>query len=286
MASGLSPERAPRPPLIAWLVIAGGLLASLGAVLLAQKLAERITTQSPGMAVTLFDLVLFGPLAVLALVLGLLSRIKVLRAGEAPLRWLGIGLAAGAAGLVVSALLSWLNGGMLRGEAVSHLAGLIALGVALTVFQVAAEELLFRGWLQPALIARIGGPAGVMLGALLFAAFHYASGATHAAMSLLTLTLGGLFFGLLALRSGGIVAPLAAHVAWNALEDLGAGLVPNPGIGPLGALFNLDLTGSVWWGGHEEGLNVSLGSVAVLLALILPLLPALQRPAPAEPLAT
>jgi hypothetical protein len=91
-------------------------------------------------------------------------------------------------------------------------------------------------------------------------------------MSLINLMAGGLWFGLLALRSGGLVAPLMAHFAWNAIEDLGFGLTPNPGAGPLGSLMNWDLLGQTLWGATEAGLNDSIGTTVVLTALILPLL--------------
>ncbi|HMP55013.1 MAG TPA: CPBP family intramembrane metalloprotease, partial [Novosphingobium sp.] len=72
--------------------------------------------------------------------------------------------------------------------------------------------------------------------------------------------------------------PWAAHFAWNATEDAGLGLVPNPGNGPLGSLFDFDLVGSALWGGGPEGLNASIGTAAALVALIVPLL--LIRPVP------
>ena len=55
-------------------------------------------------------------------------------------------------------------------------------------FCVAAEELYFRGWLQPLLCARWGVWAGVIVTALLFAGLHVAGGA-RAPMSLLNLLL-------------------------------------------------------------------------------------------------
>ena len=167
-------------------------------------------------------------------------------------------------------MLATINGGVVRDTGTSFSAGLVLLGVVLTLLQVSTEELLFRGWLQPALIERIGVPLGIVLGAALFAAFHLPSG-VRAPLSLVNLMLGGVWFGLLAQRSGGLVAPIAAHFVWNAVEDLGFGLVPNPGTGALGSWINLDLTGLPLWGAQAEGLNASMGTTAVLTALIVPL---------------
>ena len=144
------------------------------------------------------------------------------------------------------------------------------------LFQVAAEEVFFRGWIQPALSRKVGSIAGVALAALLFTGFHVTGGA-RAPLSLVNILLAGVLFGLLALRSGGILASIAAHFAWNASENLGLGLDPNPGIDIFGGLFDIDLAGAPTWGGNPEGLNASIGTVAVLVALILPLLAAARN---------
>ena len=95
--------------------------------------------------------------------------------------------------------------------------------------------------------------------------------------------LGGLWFGLLAVRSGGILAPMAAHFAWNASESIGFGLDPNPGVDDLGALANYDLVGLPIWGGSPEGLNASIAMTLVLAALVIPLLPVFTRSLPSQP---
>jgi len=94
-------------------------------------------------------------------------------------------------------------------------------------------------------------------------------GGARGPIDLLNLFLGGLMFGILALRTGGIVAPLAAHAGWNAIEELGLGLVPNPGISAFSALVNVDIIGHTLWGGNDAGLNSSLGTTTVLLAVVL-----------------
>jgi membrane protease YdiL (CAAX protease family) len=264
-----------------WLAVLVGIAAGAGWVPAAQKLSERITVSDTGPATALFYLLVFGPLIVMSVILGLLSRQPVLRGGTRPVLWTLAGLGCGTIAILSTTGFAWLSGSLRPAlQPVTAVPGLIALGIALTVLQAGAEEVLFRGWLQPALIARIGVPAGVLASAVVFAAFHAIS-ATSNPISLANLLLGGLWFGLFALRSGGILAPLAAHFAYNVIEDCGLGLVPNPGVGPLGALHDLDLVGSPLWGSGPEGLNASLGLTAALVAMILPLLaPPLPRPAP------
>jgi membrane protease YdiL (CAAX protease family) len=141
-------------------------------------------------------------------------------------------------------------------------------GTVLTIIQCSAEEMLLRGWLQPVLAEHWHSWVAVIAAALVFAALHLLGGA-RSPLTLVNLLLAGIFFGLLALRTGGIAAPIAAHFAWNWSEALLLGLDVNPGVGSYGALFNLELSGSSWWGGSQEGLNSSIGVTFVLVALVI-----------------
>lgn len=232
---------------------------------------ERFIFDNDTQAVATFYLLLFGPLLVVAGVLGLICRTRPFRIGEAPAKWLAIGLLAGGGGLAIAVGYAWLNGGVQPGMGPTMSMQMLALGIVLTLVQTSAEEFLVRGWLQPVVIGLTGPVAGILLSSLMFAGLHLASGpvAWH---SLANMVLAGALFGVLAWRSGGLVAPCAAHFAWNAFEDLGFGLVPNPGVGPFGALSDIEIVGPALWGGGGEGLNQSIGTTIVLVALILPLL--------------
>lgn len=265
-----------RSPLAAWAIIAIGLIASLAAIRGSEQLASAVPVTSLAMGNAVFYGLLFGPLIVLALVLGAVERRAVLRAGRKPLRWAAIGLALGAGGLATCVLYASLHGTLTNSDNPAVPPGFIALNVAIALFGVAAEEMLFRGWLLPSLDDRVGATLAVVLSALAFSAFHLWAGGATDPVSLANLMLGGLWFALLAQRSGGLIAPIAAHFGWNVTEDIGFGLVPNPGVGELGALSNHDLTGSLLWGGGEEGFNSSIAMTLVLVALLIPLLPALS----------
>lgn len=265
-----SPKGAQASPVLAWAAIVGGVVLGWGWVLLAQRVGAAITIESEVLANALFYLILFVPLAVIALAAGALSRVRVLRQGEQAGRWAAIGFGLGMAGLLATLAMSWVQGGVMSGAVPPAAIGVIVLGVVLTLFQTGIEEVFFRGWLQPALVGRVGPLAGIVVTALCFCAYHVAGGA-RAPMSLVSIMLAGLFFGLLAWRSGGIVASIAAHFAWNVIESSVLGLVPNPANDVFGSLIDLDLLGTPIWGGQEEGLNASIGTIAVLLALIVPL---------------
>ncbi|HQS95898.1 MAG: hypothetical protein B7X90_03535 [Novosphingobium sp. 17-62-19] len=255
-----------------WLAIGAGLLVSWSWVLTVVFLAPDILggETTPGIYAA-FTLTLYVPLLLFALLAGWLGGTKVLRLGRAPVGWTTAGLAVGAGGLSGALVMSWLSGTVVAGSGATGLTALVLMGLGLTLVQSAMEEVLFRGWLLPVLSQRLGQVASVCGSALLFAGFHLIGGARQP-LTLVFITLAGLLFGLLALRSGGILAPIAAHAAWNGSEDGLFGLVPNPGNELLGSIMDFDLVGNPLWGGNEEGLNASFGAVVVMIAAILPLL--------------
>jgi membrane protease YdiL (CAAX protease family) len=265
----------------AWVLIALGLAAALGLLLGGQELAAAIPVESLPAAITLFYVLLFAPLIVLAVVLGRIERRPVMRGGVAPLRWSGLGLALGVGGLLACVAYVALHGTLRPATHAAVPGWFLALGLAITAMQVLAEEALFRGWLLSALEDRVGPPLAVLLSAAAFSAFHIVGGASGT-VTLVNLMLGGMWFALLAQRRGGILAPNAAHYGWNVAEDIGFGLVPNPGVGEFGALADHDMAGAALWGGAEEGLNASIAMTVVLVALLLPLLPAFARRAAAR----
>ncbi|WP_137886893.1 CPBP family intramembrane glutamic endopeptidase [Pseudomonas sp. 2FE] len=131
------------------------------------------------------------------------SALQPQRAGWVVLiTWLAVPLLALALGLVgwqpkwPSGLALWL---------------LVNLGVA-----VLAEELLFRAWLQPALIARLGTWPGIVLTASLFGAVHIPFSPLFA----LVAGVAGLGYGLAFHYSGRLLVAVALHATVNLLHLL------------------------------------------------------------------
>ena len=215
-------------------------------------------------------LVLFGALIGVALLWGWLARVNVLTLGDSPAKSSGLGFALGFGGVCLAAVYAAIAG-TLSSHKVDHDILLFLLGTPLVLYQCAAEEIYFRGWLQPVLGRQFGPWAGIAVTAILFAGLHYLVGAATAPLSVLNIALAGALFGLLAWRTGGLVAPVLAHFGWNWAESMWLGLSPNPGVDAYGSILNLDMTGSALWGGSEEGLNASLAVTFVLLALCAPL---------------
>jgi membrane protease YdiL (CAAX protease family) len=92
----------------------------------------------------------------------------------------------------------------------------------MVVMQPAAEELVFRGIILPALRVALGGWFGLLTNALLYAAFHMLAYLPQGANSEVALWyglvvpfIGGLFFGGVRVVTGSTRAAVAAHVAFG-----------------------------------------------------------------------
>lgn len=270
--SGAAEPTAVNPRLKSLVCLALGATAAVGLLLMVPAGFERaleiptVAAFSPATIDGLFTLVLFSLLAAVAVIGARLSRQR-LSAGAAPAVSLGAGLAIGLGGLAAALTLAAIAGTVRRGDPPDAGVVQIGLGALLLLFQAAAEETFFRGWLQPVLIAGWGRWSGIAAAALTFALLHLVNAAS-APMDLVNLTLAGLCFGLLAQRSGGLLLPIGVHFGWDWAAAGLFGVTPNPGVGSFGALFNFDLVGSAWWGGSDHGLGASVASSFALLAII------------------
>jgi uncharacterized protein len=249
--------------------LVGGVSIS-GGLWVAERLVQGSETSGNGLvwAEAAYTLTVFLPILIGGLAGGFAMRSPGMGLGNRAGRRLARGLLLGAGGLLIATLYSSLAGSVQPMPVQRIGAGALLVGTLLILLQAGSEEVLLRGWLQPVIATRLPAWTAVLISALLFAALHLLGGA-RAPMALLNLFLGGLLFGLLALRTGGLAAPIAAHFAWNWTEAILLGLSPNPGVGGYGAIWNLDLAGPATWGGTDEGLNVSIGTAAVLIALLL-----------------
>lgn len=261
-------------PLVSGAVVLGALafcwlLLWLGPQL-AEALVRTLGADNEAAVESLFTLVVFGTLMAAALALGAATGINAVAPGERAGRWTVIGFAIGASGVATATGYALLANTLFSGTQAAAPLAMILWGAAVVLVQAAGEEAFFRGWLQPLLARHWGAAVAVPVAAAMFAALHLMGGASDP-LSLFNLFLGGLLFGTLAAASRGIAAPLAAHWAWNGIEQLVVGLDPNPGLGGFGALWDGELAGSALWGGSAEGLNASIGMSIALAALLVPL---------------
>ena len=279
-------NRAPRRAL-GWVVaLAGGLWA--GAVVgwapgLARPLLSSIGASGGPwtdlLATAASYAVVFGPLFLAAMAGGAAEGRPIWRLGGRPAAAAAAGLALGAGGFALSLGIAFAAGAVTRGSGAATdgaLIGPAAIDVLLVLLGAAAEELYFRGWMQPVLGGRWGAWVGLLATSLIFCGLHIVGGA-RAPLAAINIFLAGLFFGLLALRSGGLAAPIAAHFAWNWSETGLFGSDPNPGAGPFGALVDVDLNGPALWSGGADTMNGSLATTLVLSTLIAGLMLAVGR---------
>jgi membrane protease YdiL (CAAX protease family) len=187
--------------------------------------------------------------------------------------WFFFGLLAGSIGFLL-ALAAAYGLGVVRfiGESpvTPHLLMGIGQAVLIIGLRTFGEEFFFRAWLQPLLARSWGVPAGLIVTSILFGLIHVFSRGVPLVV-MINVTLAGAFFGLIALRTGGLAAPFAAHWAWNAIEQCAFGLVPNPGFDSMGTFVDLDLVGPTLLSGGSDGLNGSLGTTAVLVVCVVAL---------------
>jgi uncharacterized protein len=138
-----------------------------------------------------------------------------------------------------------------------------------TTVQSTSEEALFRGWLLPAIGARTGLVAGIVLSSIVFAIAHATTGPPP--LGWINLFLFGCFAALLAVSEGGLWAVSAWHAMWNWTQggllgfsvdrSIGTGLLAS--IHPTGPDY---LTGGAF--GPEGGLIVTGVLVASLIGLL------------------
>jgi membrane protease YdiL (CAAX protease family) len=248
--------------------VAALLLAMFGGVTLYGRLAAPLADR-PALDRIVLDLCILGPLYAVALVALAYERRAREPANAAPAAALALGGSAGFLGFTLAVGLAALLHAVAPGAAPAALAhrlsGLV-LGVAVIAFQAFGEELFFRGWIQPVLAARWGPWIGLTATSVLFAAAH-ALGRPPGVLALVNDALAGAVFGLLAYRSGGLLAPFAAHFAWNWAEQSVFGLTPNPGVDALGSLLDLDLVGPRLLSGGADEMNGAITATLALLAM-------------------
>jgi membrane protease YdiL (CAAX protease family) len=247
-------------------VAAGAILLGVPALFGVLLEVPAFAEIAPATLESAFTLLTFGLLALVAFVAIRLGGILV-PLGSRPALAAATGLGLGLVGFTVSLALCTIAGTAQEGMPAPEGMGLLLLETVLLLIQSGAEEYYFRAWLQKDLERRWGPWPALGAAALLFAALHFIAAASDP-LTFVTMLLGGLLFGLVYLKSGSFLLPWALHFAWNWAEELLFGLYPNPGSGTFGTLINIDMTGSAWWGGGAEGLNASLSSVIVLVALL------------------
>ncbi|MBE6754522.1 MAG: CPBP family intramembrane metalloprotease [Ruminococcaceae bacterium] len=151
---------------------------------------------------------------------------------------------------------------------------LVVIGLAFLGYLVQgmAEEVLVRGYLMNSLIGSIKGkaavPVAVIVSSVIFAALHLGNpGMT--ALAFVNLTLAGIVFALMVIRTDNIWVACAAHSAWNFFQGHVIGSQVS-GLTQMSSFLEAATQGSAIINGGSFGLEGGLGVTAVeLIAIIL-----------------
>jgi membrane protease YdiL (CAAX protease family) len=172
-------------------------------------------------------------------------------------------------------------GGIAPAAAVNSALSLVPLiTLAGWLVQATTEEYIYRGWLLIKLRSRFQTPAAVLLSALIFSATHGVNPDTTL-IAYLNLTLAGLWFALMTLRTGGITAAALAHTMWNWTEGSGMGLWSKGDDPQGGELLHFVFAKPGLFGGPGTGMNDGLAlGIAFTLLIVLELV--LRRGAAAD----
>jgi uncharacterized protein len=133
--------------------------------------------------------------------------------------------------------------------------------------QAASEEYLFRGWLLQRLSSKLSVTWAIVWSALIFSLVHGVNPDTTL-IAYINLWLAGVWFALLAIRSGSIVLPTFAHLGWNWIEGSGLGLW-SKGDEPVGgSIMQLAFNAPGLLTGPGNGMNDGLALGIALLIFI------------------
>ncbi|MGV3621731.1 MAG: CPBP family intramembrane glutamic endopeptidase [Archangium sp.] len=183
------------------------------------------------------------------------------------LKRLGLGAAAGAIALTLAVVLP-----AVAGVTSLHFDGgwpLYSGFVQLMVLAPAgiAEELLLRGLGFQALRRGVGDLAAVLVSSAIFGAMHLMN--PHASwVASLIITLVGVWFGVMVVRTGSVWMGIAAHVTWNFFEGFVFGQ-PVSGNLARSSLFTASWpVERSFWSGGDFGPEAAGFTVPVLLAAI------------------
>ena len=125
------------------------------------------------------------------------------------------------------------------------------------------EELLFRGYLMSLLTRYFNVPVALIISSLAFAIVH-ADNDNFSAIGFLTITIAGILFGLLFLKTGQLWLATGMHAAWNFMQGVVFG-IPTSGNRTY-SIMETTTSGPAWLSGGAFGFEGSILAVLVVVA--------------------
>ena len=176
-----------------------------------------------------------------------------------------IGMCAGFGTFSGAVLIAW-AGGALHYDGIDSPVQWGTLGILLLCWMIQgfSEEICFRGWLMTSLTKHHSPLYGVIVSALVFAAFHLGNDGISV-LAFINLTLFGIFAAFYLLRTGSIWGPAAMHGVWNLVQGNFYGIkVSGMELGVT--LFRFDSAeGHTLLNGGAFGMEGGLGVTAMML---------------------
>ncbi len=179
-----------------------------------------------------------------------------------------IGLLIGTVMFAISTLIAWQAGTLeYRGIVLGNSIGLLILYFLGFLFQGMSEEVLVRGYLMVSIAAKKPIIAAVIINSTLFAIMHLLnSGITL--LSIINLTLFGVFASVYMLRNNSIWGVCALHSAWNFTQGNVFGILVS-GQSVKASILSFEPTGTgTLINGGKFGLEGGLAVTIVLIAAI------------------
>lgn len=182
---------------------------------------------------------------------------------------LGLGLVLGFAALSVCVLAPVLVGATSLRPGGLGLSGALGMGLLQLVTLAPAgigEEVMMRGLAFQALRRRAGDLVAVLVSGSLFGVLHLNNPESSWLASLI-IALVGIWFALLAVRTGSLWMSVGVHVAWNWAEGFFFGQ-PVSGNAPGRSLFSAGVAEPGFWSGGAFGPEAAGWTAVVLIATI------------------
>lgn len=139
----------------------------------------------------------------------------------------------------------------------------ILLSLALHLFAIFAEELVFRGYIQPLFGIRYDNKAAIVLQAFLATLYGWVNGSSGV-VSIINTMLLAVALGIMVERSGSIYLSLGFHVAWSFTQSGMFGMR-----GSDSAVFSALLNEGVFTGTAATGIEGGLFATVMLAAMCL-----------------
>lgn len=232
----------------------------------AAALDAGITADAPVWILNLTYLaVCIGALLALFIVRKLISRQTFISAGLGTTKWpteFGEGWLLGMLLVVVGYLLLVITG-LAQSQGWNFTFSTFLGWLLLFLIQPFAEELLFRGYLMSLLARYFNLTVALIVSSLAFALVHGANEG-FTSLGFVTITVAGLLFGLLFLKTGQLWLATGMHAAWNFTQGVVFGF-PTSGIRTY-ALTETTTSGPDWLSGGDFGFEGSI--LAVLLIVV------------------